>query len=33
MIVGRIGGLSEEEIQSAQQRGDADRVIAAATRP
>jgi hypothetical protein len=32
-IVGRIGGLSEEEIQSAQQRGDADRVIAAATRP
>ena len=33
IIVGRIGGLSEEEIQSAQQRGDADRVIAAATRP
>lgn len=30
--VGRIGGLSEEEVQSALQRGDADRVIAAAPR-
>ncbi len=33
VIVGRIGGLSEEEIQTAQQRGDVNRVIAAAMRP
>jgi hypothetical protein len=32
IILGRIGGLSEEEIQMAQERGDAARVIAAATR-
>jgi hypothetical protein len=33
VIVGRIGGLSEQEIQTAQEHGDAARVIAAAMRP
>jgi hypothetical protein len=33
MIMGRIGGLSEKEIQDARERGDSESVIAAALKP